>query len=163
MAIFRGFNYRYLVRTKCGTAVFNWNLVCTYMTCNYIWSRIVEVKPFFFVTQCSWKKKYIYTMIFVSNSHLAAYHTGKVNPVRESKAPAYSFGLKTSLLQTKSTTPSPNSYTLPSLIGSSIVCKRSNAAYSITGRSKIGSFHEDLQKVGDTSTCIMKCHNGQPP
>ena len=77
----------------------------------------------------------------------AAYHAEKVNPLRESKAPAYSFGLKTGLLQMKSTTPSPNSYTLPSLIGSNIVGKRSNAAYSMTGRSKIGSFHEDLRKV----------------
>ena len=82
-----------------------------------------------------------------SRPHAAAYHAEKVNPLRESKAPAYSFGLKTGQLQMKSTTPSPNSYTLPSLIGSNIVGKRSNAAYSITGRSKIGSFHEDLRKV----------------
>ena len=80
-------------------------------------------------------------------SSTAAYHAEKVNPLRESKAPAYSFGLKTGLVQMKSTTPSPNSYTLPSLIGSNIVGKRSNAAYSMTGRSKIGSFHEDLRKV----------------
>ena len=81
-------------------------------------------------------------------SFIAAYHAEKVNPLRESKAPAYSFGLKTGLLQMKSTTPSPNSYTLPSLLGCNIVGKRSNAAYSMTGRSKIGSFHEDLRKVG---------------
>lgn len=77
----------------------------------------------------------------------AAYCAEKINPLRESKAPAYSFGLKTGLLQMKSTTPSPNAYTLPSLVGSKIVGKRSNAAFSMTGRSKIGSFHEDLRKV----------------
>lgn len=83
------------------------------------------------------------------HSFTAAYHAEKVSPLRESKAPAYSFGLKTGLLQMKSTTPSPNSYTLPSLVGSgsNIVGKKSNAAYSMTGQSKIGSFHEDLRKV----------------
>jgi hypothetical protein len=89
----------------------------------------------------------IFLPTFMYSPHAAAYHAEKVNPLKESKAPAYSFGLKTGLLQMKSTTPSPNSYTLPSLIGSNIVGKRSNAAYSMTGRSKIGSFHEDLRKV----------------
>ena len=81
------------------------------------------------------------------HSFIAAYQAEKVNPLQESKAPAYSFGLKTGLLQTKNTTPSPNAYTLPSVIGSNIVGKRSNAAFSMTGRSKIGSFHEDLRRV----------------
>ena len=109
---------------------------------------------------CSISKEQVYSFHFTGSKlfrmhvmmihvfcHTAAYHAEKVNSLRESKAPAYSFGLKTGLIQMKSTTPSPNSYTLPSLMGSNIVGKRSNAAYSMTGRSKIGSFHEDLRKV----------------
>ena len=90
--------------------------------------------------------------------YTAAYCAEKVNPLRESKAPAYSFGLKTGLLQMKSTTPSPNAYTLPSLIGSNTVSKRSNAAFSMTGRSKIGSFHEDLRKVRRPSNVVFQTH-----
>ena len=36
---------------------------------------------------------------------------------------------------------------LPSLLGTNVVGKNSNPAYSMTGRSKNGSFDEDLQKV----------------
>ena len=39
-------------------------------------------------------------------------------------------------------TPAPNAYSLPSVVG-----KGNSAAYSLTGRSKIGSFHQDLKKV----------------
>ncbi|XP_064397996.1 ciliary microtubule associated protein 1A-like isoform X2 [Halichondria panicea] len=79
----------------------------------------------------------------------AAYHTEKVSPLKQSRPPHYSFGLKPELPLWKSSgnNPSPSTYTLPSLVGSSIVSKRSTPAYSMTGRSKIGSFHEDTKKT----------------
>ena len=42
----------------------------------------------------------------------------------------------------------PNSYQLPSMLGQTKQGgKVQLPIYSLTGRSKIGSFHEDLQKV----------------
>ena len=45
------------------------------------------------------------------------------------------------------TTPSPNSYSLPQLLGNKVPCKHASAAFSMTGRSKTGSFAEDLAKT----------------
>ena len=45
------------------------------------------------------------------------------------------------------TTPAPNSYSLPTLMGSKIPDKPASAAFSMTGRSKTGSFAEDLAKT----------------
>ena len=44
-------------------------------------------------------------------------------------------------------TPSPNSYQLPSLLGSKVPNKRSSAAYSMAYRSSTGAFSEDLAKT----------------
>lgn len=44
-------------------------------------------------------------------------------------------------------TPSPNSYTLPSLLGSKVPNKVSSAAYSMAARATTGSFSEDLAKT----------------
>ena len=44
-------------------------------------------------------------------------------------------------------TPSPNSYTLPSLLGSKIPNRYSSASYSMTARAKTGGFSEDLAKT----------------
>lgn len=44
-------------------------------------------------------------------------------------------------------TPSPNSYSLPSLLGSKVPTKRSSASHSMTGRAKTGGFSEDLAKT----------------
>jgi hypothetical protein len=42
----------------------------------------------------------------------------------------------------------PNYYSLPGMLGKTIQSSKKQApAYTVTGRSKIGSFHEDLQKV----------------
>ena len=80
--------------------------------------------------------------------YVAAYHVGKISPLRESKAPAYTFGLKLGSSKVSAGNPSPNKYQLPSLVGSNVISKKSPPAYSMTGRSRIGSFHEDLSKVG---------------
>ena len=45
------------------------------------------------------------------------------------------------------TTPAPNSYSLPTLLGAKIPDKPASAALSMTGRSKTGSFAEDLAKT----------------
>ena len=43
-------------------------------------------------------------------------------------------------------TPSPNSYTLPALMGPKVPTKASVPAYSMAGRVHTGSFSEDLAK-----------------
>ena len=66
--------------------------------------------------------------------------------MKQSSPPIFSFGSRTALGK-KDNFPSPNSYSLPAVLGSKAVGKTSAPSYSMTGRSKIGSFHEDLQKV----------------
>jgi len=67
--------------------------------------------------------------------------------------PSYSFGSRTAIGK-KDNFPSPNSYSLPSVLGDKAVGKTSAPAYTMTGRSKIGSFHEDLQKVCYQYMCV---------
>ena len=63
--------------------------------------------------------------------------------------PQYSFGSRTRTGK-KDQTPGPNTYNLPGILGPKAVGKKSAPSYSLVGRSKIGGFHEDLQKVKDT-------------
>ena len=72
--------------------------------------------------------------------------------MKETRPPAYSFGAKPAILS-RTVSPAPNTYTLPAMTGSGVVGKASSASYSITGRSKIGSFHEDLKKVSQQAFC----------
>ena len=44
-------------------------------------------------------------------------------------------------------TPSPNSYTLPPLLGPKVPNKGSSACFSMTSRAKTGGFSEDLAKT----------------
>eukprot|EP00116_Pleurobrachia_bachei_P009129 sb/3469391/ len=70
---------------------------------------------------------------------------GHYAPERGSKSRSgYSFGCRTKTF-TRTFTPAPNAYAIPSKIGSGRWC--SAPSYSMTGRSKIGSFHEDLKKT----------------
>ncbi|RNA25139.1 outer dense fiber 3-like [Brachionus plicatilis] len=63
------------------------------------------------------------------------------------KQPAYTFGVKHKYRGTDNT-PAPNYYSLPGMLGKTIQSSKSQApSYTLTGRSKIGSFHEDLQKT----------------
>lgn len=75
-----------------------------------------------------------------------AYYAEKVVPLKEKRAPAYSFGSRTRYFQ-KDNHPAPNQYSLPNLTASKVPHKLTMPSYSMTGRSKTGSFHEDLQKV----------------
>jgi len=61
--------------------------------------------------------------------------------------PAYSFGTRHKHRSTDKT-PAPNNYSLPGMLGGTVQSsKRQAPCYSLTGRSKIGGFHEDLQKT----------------
>ncbi|XP_046578875.1 outer dense fiber protein 3-like isoform X2 [Haliotis rubra] len=62
-------------------------------------------------------------------------------------APKYSFGNR-HLNRKSDSTPAPNAYRLPEQLGRTIEGGKKQApVYSLRGRQKIGSFHEDLQKT----------------
>ena len=71
----------------------------------------------------------------------------KVMEVAFNKQPAYTFGSRHKY-RGSDNTPAPNYYTLPGMLCKTIQSSKQQApAYTLTGRSKIGSFHEDLQKT----------------
>ena len=74
-----------------------------------------------------------------------AYYPEKVHPQGEKHSPTYSMGARTRYRK-RDATPSPNSYTLPSLLGSRVPNKQASSAYSMAGRPITGSFSEDLAK-----------------
>lgn len=43
--------------------------------------------------------------------------------------------------------PAPNTYALPEMMGANVIGKKSAATFKMTGRSIIGSFHQDMSKV----------------
>uniref|UniRef100_A0A8C2G2Q8 Tripartite motif containing 35-30 n=1 Tax=Cyprinus carpio TaxID=7962 RepID=A0A8C2G2Q8_CYPCA len=61
-------------------------------------------------------------------------------------APAFSLSARTKLFRNDQT-PGPAAYMLPPVLGSRVVNKASAPNVSFSGRSAIGSFHEDLRKV----------------
>lgn len=75
------------------------------------------------------------------------YSPEKSGPSSRSMAAQYSFGSRTKHRQSDKT-PAPNSYSLPTMLGSTKESSKQQApCYSMVGRSKIGSFHEDLQRT----------------
>ncbi|KAF4097730.1 outer dense fiber protein 3-like protein 2b isoform X1 [Onychostoma macrolepis] len=62
------------------------------------------------------------------------------------KPPSHTMGYRTQY-RSVDTIPAPNKYTLPSLMGSSVLTKASSASYSISGRCKSGGPSEDLSKT----------------
>lgn len=71
----------------------------------------------------------------------------KVMTVAFNKPPAYSFGSRHAFRGTDNT-PAPNNYSLPGMLGKTVQSSKKQApCFSLTGRSKIGSFHEDLQRT----------------
>lgn len=72
------------------------------------------------------------------------HYTPETSHKHYNKHSGYSFGMRTKNFS-KAGTPSPNAYTIPTYIGSG--ARSSAPAYSMTGRSKIGSFHEDLKRT----------------
>jgi len=82
---------------------------------------------------------------------------------RRNSASGYSFGMRTKTF-THDSTPSPSAYTIPSYVGSG--ARSSAPAYSMTGRSKIGSFHEDLRRTpgpGSYKTIIPSVYKYKSP
>ncbi|XP_031561561.1 outer dense fiber protein 3-like [Actinia tenebrosa] len=79
------------------------------------------------------------------------YAPEKQHPPNHVKAPQYSFGLRTPYTR-RDPTPAANAYMLPTILGPKAVGKRSLPAFSMTGRSKIGGFHEDLQRTPGPGT-----------
>ncbi|XP_072551595.1 ciliary microtubule associated protein 1B [Salminus brasiliensis] len=61
-------------------------------------------------------------------------------------SPAYSLSGRSKGFR-RDQSPGPAAYMLPSVLGPNTVSKTSAPNFSFTGRSKIGSFHEDLQKT----------------
>ena len=76
-----------------------------------------------------------------------AYAPEGTGNIAKPKAPAYSISGRHALRRTDNG-PGPNTYSVPSMIGKTPIGGKASApAASISGRNKIGSFHEDLQKT----------------
>jgi len=76
-----------------------------------------------------------------------AYTPEHAGPTSKPMPPKYSFGTRHRHRRTDNT-PASNSYTLPQMLGGTVQSgKRQAPCYSLTARSKIGSFHEDMQKT----------------
>ena len=76
-----------------------------------------------------------------------AYSPEVSGPTSKYQPPKYSFGIRHRHRRSDNT-PAANSYTLPNMLGATVQSKKRQApVYSMTGRSKTGSFHEDLQRV----------------
>lgn len=102
----------------------------------------------------------IFFIILLNMSHCVLFTKGDYNaekkPVfKQPFPPQYSFGLRTPYGK-KDNNPAPNHYDMPAILGPKSVGKKSSAAFSMTARSKIGSFHEDLQKV--CTRVLYKAH-----
>uniref|UniRef100_A0A8C1MET6 Tripartite motif containing 35-30 n=1 Tax=Cyprinus carpio TaxID=7962 RepID=A0A8C1MET6_CYPCA len=87
----------------------------------------------------------------VKLSWLLVILSGSYSPENATKttyylAPAFSLSARTKLFRNDQT-PGPAAYMLPPVLGSRVVNKASAPNVSFSGRSAIGSFHEDLRKV----------------
>lgn len=71
-------------------------------------------------------------------------HTGTKHTVES--APAYTFGLRARGRKSDAA-PAPNNYSLPQIVGQKHIAVNSAPQYTLTGRSKVGGFDEDLKKV----------------
>lgn len=80
-----------------------------------------------------------------------AYSPEKAGQMAHYHAPKYSLSSRTQGNKFDKT-PAPNSYSLPNILGGRSYSKFSLPVYSMTGRSKIGSFHEDLQRTPGPGT-----------
>jgi len=93
------------------------------------------------------------------------YDNHKVHPQGQRRAPAYSMSQRTKYRKEDSV-PAANAYNVPHLIGPKLANKKSNPSYSMTARTNVNSFSEDLAKTpgpakyGRTSNNLVK--NKQP-
>jgi len=81
-----------------------------------------------------------------------AYMPENAGTIAYIKCPQYSFGTRHNNRRSDNT-PAANMYTLPGMLGATKESRKLQApCYSLTGRSKTGSFHEDLQKTPGPGT-----------
>ncbi|XP_052792027.1 outer dense fiber protein 3-like [Mya arenaria] len=74
------------------------------------------------------------------------YNPEHVHPQRERVAPKYSLGFRTRFPKCDQN-PAPSNYILPPVLGPSQAYKTSTASYSMTGRSRVGCYLEDLSNA----------------
>lgn len=79
------------------------------------------------------------------------YSPEKAGDQSKYRSPIYSLSSRTKGTSNDKT-PAPNCYSLPKVLGGKSCVKPSLPSYSMTSRSKIGSFHEDLQKTPGPGT-----------
>lgn len=95
-----------------------------------------------------------------------AYSPEAAGPTSHFKHPAYSFGTRHRHRRTDNT-PAPNNYTLTPMMGKTNTSGHKQAPiYSMKGRSKIGSFHEDLAKApgaGTYNVCEPSIYKDKAP
>ncbi|XP_071964643.1 ciliary microtubule associated protein 1A-like [Antedon mediterranea] len=75
-----------------------------------------------------------------------AYSPQKCHPQGEKYAPVFSMAARTRYRK-RDQCPAANNYSLPPLHGSKVPNKQSSSSYSMTGRSKVGGYLEDLAKT----------------
>ncbi|KAK3548359.1 hypothetical protein QTP70_011290 [Hemibagrus guttatus] len=80
-----------------------------------------------------------------------SYRPEKASVTTFYSAPSYTLSARTNLFR-KDQTPGPAAYMLPPVLGPISVSKRSAPSISLSGRSTIGSFHEDLKKTPGPGT-----------
>ncbi|KAL5010964.1 hypothetical protein ScPMuIL_013269 [Solemya velum] len=95
-----------------------------------------------------------------------SYSPENTGPTATFRHPAFSFGMRHKSRRTDNT-PASNNYTLPFMIGkTSQSGKKQAPCYSLSGRQKIGSFHEDLAKApgpGTYNTTEPNIYKDKPP
>lgn len=81
-----------------------------------------------------------------------AYSPEASGPSAHYRHPTYQFGIRHRSKRTDNT-PAPNGYTLPHMIGKTVQSSKNQApCYSLTGRSNVGAFCEDLAKAPGPGT-----------
>uniref|UniRef100_A0A8C3T268 Outer dense fiber of sperm tails 3 like 2 n=1 Tax=Chelydra serpentina TaxID=8475 RepID=A0A8C3T268_CHESE len=74
------------------------------------------------------------------------YSPEKAPPVTQRRPPSFTMGSRTKCRRVDPV-PAPNSYALPSLLGSRVPSKPSSPSVTISGRNKHGGFAEDLSQT----------------
>jgi hypothetical protein len=80
-----------------------------------------------------------------------AYYPENVPPIKTPRPPMFSFGARTKYIK-RDSVPSPTTYNLPVAMGPKVIDKKSASAFSMTGRSSVGSFYQDFQKTPGPGT-----------
>ena len=74
------------------------------------------------------------------------YKLESIHPLNERRAPRYSLSARTRLRKLDSN-PAPNTYKVPSALGSQVPNRKSSPSYSLRSRTKSQGFADDLAKT----------------